>query len=488
MMQSGRSSGGAAHTEESGVNGAAPSTRWWGGLLVPGDVQAELQRLLVAATGDADGPRLVREVVAQPFEVESRISLLPFVIGVPDDSDPDRPLRALEDATTIEVDRAGSATLTTVSSVFGSELTHLTSEDLDLVLSGSAGLQLAVLDWGAPTSWRPVEVDGAEIPPVPVASGVLLATSAPTQVVPRSAPVGRPSLPSLLESVATGLAWTPGVPWMRHPGAKVGPLAEKGAMTALLVGTASPLGDGLDDVLLLWEGRDVEGCTVAIAVQRTRTLTPRLELPLWAGQMRATEADPWMGDILLETPADDEGALPYRYRLAAYRAARLYFPSRRLAASDPCVAGSTAPLLLDLTSDSPFEVLRVDLRTVDADGGDFDEDSRGLLLVIDPDEPPVRWAPAIDETGARLVGGIETGRLAIGDAAAGVRVEEERELGIFGAGSMRTLELKRSTALGPADMAIVGSLGGDGPSWTLTGHAEDGHIVAVLIANFDLYG
>ena len=513
-------------TADFGVSvGHETEKRWWGGLLVPADCHEALLQLGDVRDGDADGPCLVREVVEQEFHVDGRVSVLPFIIGRPEPHDPRRPLESLEDAVTVTIDHEGPAVLRTVSSVFA-EGHEEREQDFDLVIDGHFGLWLVSLSWGEVESWQPARIGDREAPPLPAATGAVLATVPPERVLPSAerarrwtlpgrkgfrpsqsahmpwrAASGGPegtstrALPELLDAAATwGASRSPGgsrqgARFISYPGASLRTLVQDGAEVLLLSGLASNISGTSDDVLLMWEGRDGTGRTVAVAVQRSRTLSPRLALPLWEGQQPATVPDPWMGDILEDTSADGGAQLGLsRYRLAAHRAARLSFPSRRIVAADPCVAGSTRPVDIELPHEGPYEVLRVDLHAVRPDGSDFPEQSRGLLLVVDPATPPVRWEPAADDRGRPVVGGIDTGRLALGDAVAGRRCERRFRQGLLGAGFSRTLELLRGAHDRPADLAILGSLGGDGPSWTLTGRAADGRAVAVLVANFDLYG
>ncbi len=172
-------------------------------------------------------------------------------------------------------------------------------------------------------------------------------------------------------------------------------------------------------------------------------------------------------------------------RLRVTPVGRLTFPSRRIVASDPCVAGRASTLGLELPGEGPFPVLRADLIDVTDAGTELDVQARGILLVIDESRPPIRWEAARDASGEVLHCDIDSGQLLLADADGAGHVQREYDEGTVDFGATARVALLRSDPVRPADIAVLADLAGDGPGWVVVGVSEDERPVAVLVANFD---
>lgn len=493
---------------------------WHGDHLIDAATPDEVARLAAMDDGSGSDEGLVRRVRAFPAVLAGTVTLHGFSMQDPQKAPPSAPLAPFAEGTTVAVPEGGAAIVTVVSlePPDGLEDAERMMRRLDL----RSGLEQVTIRWGDPTTWVPAEpLRGA--PATAVESAFVLALAPVDRVVPsitearawlsgtKRLPGGRrgqalrerghawPAVPTvgswddeaadpwvlggLLEEASVRME-DQRAPLLLAPVPRVTTLVPDGA--PVLIGTA---GGGLveqtnDQLLTLWEGRDDDGRTVALAVHRSSDHVPALDLPLWHGQRPTDPPDGWCGEIM-EYREEDDPEYVSRYRLRVTPFGRIMFPSRRIVASDPCVAGRSPALGLELAGEGPFSVLRADLLTVMDDGGDLEEPSRGILVVLDAVEAPVRWESARDADGQPIDCGIDTGQLLLGDAEGSGAVQRQYDEGTVNFGAQSRMTLLRSDPVRHADIAVLGDLGGDGPAWVVVGVAEDGHPVAVMVANFD---
>ena len=494
---------------------------WHGDHLIDAATPGEVARLSVIEDGSGSDGGLVRRVRELPVTLAGTVTLLGFSMQDPQKAPPSAPLAPLAESTTVAVAEGTAATMTVVSlePPDGLEDAERMLRELDL----RSGVELVTVRWGEPTTWVPAEpLRGA--PATTVESAFVLALAPSDLIVPSvteargwlsgtaQVPGGRRGQ-TLRErghdwsAVPTVGSWDDAAadPWvlgglleevsgrtgeqrgsLLAPVPRVTTLVPEGA--PVLVGAA---GGGLvqrtnDQLLTLWEGRDAAGRAVALAVHRSSDDVPAIDLPLWPGQRPTDPPDGWCGEVM-EYEAEDDPGYVSRYRLRVIPVGRLVFPSRRIVASDPCVAGTSPALGLELPGEGPFTVLRVDVMALMDSGNELDEEARGILVVLDPDEAPVCWEPASDAEGRPIDCGIDTGQLLLGDAEGSGAVERQYDEGTFPHSEAR-MRLLRSDPAQPADIAVLADLGGDGPAWVVVGSAQDGHPVAVMVANFDPLG
>jgi hypothetical protein len=491
---------------------------WHGDHLIDAATQAGIARLIALEDGDDPGTGLVHRVREFASEVDGAVMIHGFDLSDPRKAAAEAPLGQLADAPTIEAPRSRPATVRVVSLEAPSDLDDATRMRRELLLD--SGVALVTVRWGSVATWVPAEPSNGA-PATTVESALLVALAPADRVVP--------SIADALASLGDG-KFAPGGErgqrlretgrtWASVPEVEVwegdaadawvlGGLLERAAdprdltrssllgapiprITTLMPGGAPVLvasaGGGLvsrttDRLLTLWEGRDEGDRTVAVAVHRSAAQSPALDLPLWPGQRPTDPPDGWCGEVM---EYEDEPGYVDRYRFRVTPIGRLRFPSRRIVASDPCVAGRSSALGLDLPGEGPFAVLRVDLMDVTHDGTELDRQARGILLVLDEGHPPVRWEAAQDAEGQPIVCVIDTGQLLLGDAEGSNEVQRQYDEGTAQYGSQARLSLRRSDARRPADIAVLADLGGDGPGWVVVGSAEDDRPVAVLVANFD---
>lgn len=431
------------------------------------------------------------------------------------------PLAALDAGPTVAVPSCRTATVTVVSQEPPDGLQD--PERLLRQLHPASGVELVVVSWGDVAIWVPAEpLRGAAA--TAVGSAFVLA---PVDCIVPSLPEARGWLADTGRVPGgqrgqgrreRGHTWpaVPAVESWREDASDVwvlGGLLEEASdlggaerssllvapfpwITTLTPGGAPVLvataGGGLvsrtnDRVLTPREGRDGEGSSVAVALHRSSGDIPALELPLWPGQTSSHPTDGSCGEVMEYEDGDDPDYVS-RCRLRVTPFGRLTFPSHRIVASDPCVAGCSPALGLELPDEGPFVVLRADLLTVMDNGRELVGETRGILVVLDEVAAPVRWEPARDAEGRPIHCSIDTGQLLLGDAEGSNAVQRQRHEGTVDYGSQARLRLLRSNPLRPADIAVLEDLGGDGSAWVVVGVAEDGHPVAVMVSNFDPLG
>ena len=493
---------------------------WHGDHVVEGSTADDVARLASVADGAEVERGLVHRVRDFVTQLDGAVLVHVFDLADPQKAPEGAPLAALEAAPTFLAPSAQPATVRVVSREAPDGLDEAERMRRELLLD--PGVVLAAVMWGDVDVWVPA-TPGTGAPTATVEQAFLMALAPAERVVPsmadaRALLAGSVAVPGgergqrLRES---GRTW-PGVPmvdsWAEEAADAwvLGGLLDLttdpqdlarssliGApipvMTTLVPGGASVVvasaGQGhvtrkSDRLITLWEGKDGEGRTVAVALHRSATVIPPLELPLWTGQQPSDPPDGWCGEVM-EYEEEDEPGYISRYRLRVTPFGRIAFPSLRIVASDPCVAGRSPALGLELPGEGPFPLLRADLLTVMDDGGDLEEQARGILVVLDPDAAPARWEPARDVDGDPIRCVIDTGQLLLGDAEGSSVVQRQYDEGTVNFGAQSRMTLLRSDPVRPADIAVLADLGGDGPAWVVVGVAEDGHPVAVMVANFD---
>jgi len=495
-----------------------PGRAWHGDHLIDAATAGDVAGLLAVEDGVATEGGLVYRVHEFTADLGGAVLIHGFDQYVPRKGPVDSPLGHLADAPTVEVTKDISATVRVVSMTAPEN-----PEDLDRLFRAMllrSGVVLATVRWGDPVDWVPAEPSrGAAA--AAARSAFMLALAPHDRVIP-SLSSTRGWLAE--EGVAPGgergqRLREGGETWRGVPTVSswdddasdvwvLGALLERAMnrtgegrstifsarapqMTTLVPGGASvliaPLGIGFslgahDGLLTLWEGKDSAGLTVGVAVHRSAADMPSVALPLWPGQRPSDPPDGWSGEVMEYEDAD--GYLE-RYRLRATPVGRLMFPSRRIVASDPCVAGRSPVLDLVLPSEGPFAILRTDLVDVTDDGTELDGQARGILLVIDERCSPVRWEAARDVSDVPIDCAIDSGQLLLADADGANVVQQEYDDGTVDYAASSRLVLRRSDPFRPADIAILGDLSGDGPAWVVVGRAEDGRPVAVMVSNFN---
>jgi hypothetical protein len=498
---------------------------WHGDHLVDPATPGDILRLLEVVDGTDSGHGLVHRVREFAAEVDGAVVIHGFGISDPRKAPETAPLGQLEDAPTFEAPRSRPATVTVVSREAPDGLDDIERRLRELPLG--SGVMLVTVAWGDVATWVSASpLRGA--PATTVESAFMLALAPAERVVPSlrearrslAGDAGDPGVPggapggqrgqTLRErgftwpSVPDVATWDDDAadPWVlsgllervtdrRSPGHATPLGVPVPRITTLVPGGAPVLvasaGGGLipqvsDRLLSLWEGKDESGRTVAIAVHRSAAEVPPLALPIWSDQRASDPSDRWSGEV---TEHEYEWGEVARYRLRVTPFGRLTFPSRRIVASDQCVAGRSPAMGLTLQSAGPFPVLRADLMTVLDEGGELDGQSRGILLVLDADRAPSRWEPATDVDGRPIDCSIETGRLFLGDAEGANALQRQVDEGTAAYQPQARLVLHRSDPRLPADLAVLADLAGDGPAWVVVGMAEEDRPVAVLVANFD---
>jgi hypothetical protein len=493
---------------------------WHGDHVVEGSTADDVARISAVADGTETDGGLVHRVREFATWVDGSVLVHGFDLTVPRKALEGSPLAALETAPTIAAPRSQPATVRVVSLDPPDGLEE--GEWMHRELLGDPGVVLATVAWGDVAAWVPA--DPRTGPPTATVEQAFLVALAPAErVVPniaeaRALLAGSDAVPGGERGQglrASGHSWTsvPTVdswadeasdPWvlggLLHLTADPKDPARSTLFGAPIPSMTTVVPDGApvlvasaargfvarmsDRIITLWEGRDGDDRTVAVALHRSATVIPPLDLPLWPEQLPADPPDGWCGEVMEYQEEDDpEYVSRCRFRITPF--GRLAFPSRRIVASDPCVAGRSPALGLELPDEGPFPVLRVDLLTVMDHGGDLDEPARGILVVLDAAEAPVRWEPALDADGQPIDCAIDTGRLLLGDAEGSGAVQRQYDEGTVNFGAEFRLALLRSDPVRPADIAVLSDLGGDGPAWVVIGVAEDGHPVAVMVANFD---
>lgn len=500
--------------------GQLDAYNWHGDHVVEGSTADDVLRLAAAADGTGTEGGLVHTVRDFATQVDGAVLVHGFDLTDPQKAPEGAPLAALETAPTFAAPRSQPAMVRVVSLDAPEGLEE--GERMRRELLGDPGAVLVTISWGDVTAWVPAHPETGA-PTATVEQALLVALAPAEQLVPsiaeaRALLAGSGAVPGAetgqrLRENGRTWAGVPKVdswadeasdPWMlgglldltTDPkdlarSSMLG--APIPSMTTLVPGGAPVLvasaGRGLvartsDRIMTLWEGKNSEGLTVAVALHRSATVIPALDLPLWHGQRPTDPPDGWCGEVMEYREEDDpEYVSRYRFRVTPF--GRIMFPSRRIVASDPCVAGRSPSLGLELAGEGPFPVLRADLLTVMDHGGDLEEPSRGILVVLDPDEAPVRWEPARDADGQPIDCGIDTGQLLLGDAEGSGAVQRQYDEGTVNFSAQSRMTLLRSDPVRHADIAVLGDLGGDGPAWVVVGVAEDGHPVAVMVANFD---
>jgi hypothetical protein len=491
---------------------------WHGDHLIDAATPQEIARLAALEDGTGtDGP-LVHRVREFSTELDGAVLIHSFDIKDPQQAPAGQPLGHLGAGPSLAAPRSTPATVRVVSLEAPERLGEADRMRMELLLE--SGVVLTMVSWGEVSKWVPASTTRGA-PATTVEQAFLLALAPAERVVPsidaaRAWLAESDALPGgergqrLREngrkwaSVPTTDSWEAQAadPWIvggllglatdplnQDRSTKLGapipqlrPIVPGGAPVVLASASGGLLTRTNDQLLTLWEGKDEEDGTVAVAVHRSEAEMPRLELPLWPGQRQADPPDGWCGEVM---EYEDDPGYVERTRLKVTPSGRLAFPSRRIVTSDPCVGGRSPALGLALESEGPFPVLRADLVSVMDEGRELDDQARGILLVIDEVHAPVRWEPARDEEGEPIDVVIDTGQLLLGDAVGSREIQRQYDEGTVNYGAQSRLTLLRSDPVQPADMAVLADLGGDGPAWVVIGVSEDERPVAVLVANFD---
>jgi hypothetical protein len=501
------------------MGNAPEGAMWFEEHLVDARTGTEVAELFDAVDGTPVGNGLVRRIDEFATTVDGRVAFLGLDWRELRQAPAGSPLAHLEAASDVVVPERQTALVRMVQRRAPEDLEP--QERMRSELLSDAGMDLLAIHWGEVARWVPAATVGGRAPAMTVHGGLLVLLAPIERAVPSVDDAlgslqrhGRlPGGTSGQRSRERGVDW-PSVPrvadWS-EPGAdrwmlaglvelliETADAAPMGAAqlllpspTELVPGGApvllgrpwSPLIGRRDDGLLtLWEGRDRDGGLVAVACHRSAGPLPALPMPLWPDQRPASTPDGWYGELM---EYEDEHGEVSRYRLRVTPVGRLELTSQRIVASDPCVAGRVPPLGITAPASGPFPVHRVDLLSVGEDGNESDDESRGILLVLDTEHGPVRWGSSTDDEGQPLECSIDTGLLLLGDARGVHAIQQGYDEGTIEYSVTARLALHRSDPGHPADVAILSDLGGDGPAWIVTGYAEDGHPVAVMVANFD---
>ena len=492
---------------------------WHGDHLIDAATPEEIGRLAAVEDGDDAGGGLVHRIDEFSSEVDGAVLLYGFEPFIARKAPRRDPLAHLRTGPRIDVPRSRPATVRIVSLVAPDGLDD--AERMQREFSRGAGVGLVTVQWGEVASWVAAEPSlGA--PATAVEMAFMLALAPAERVVPSVeaarewltggavAPGGErgqrlrenghrwPSVPTvgswepetsadwvlaaLLER-ASRVSSAERASFFGALAPRMTTLVPDGAPVLIAV-AGSRISAASDRLLTLWHGKDGSGRTVGVALHRSAPAMPAMELPLWEGQRASDPPDGWLGEVLEHRDEDDPGYVS-RSRLRVTPLGRLTLRSRRIVTSDPCAAGRSPALGLEVADVGPYLVLRADLLCVMDDGSELDEQSRGILLVLDEVHAPVRWEPARDADGHLIDCGIDSGQLLLGDAQGVNAVQRQYDEGTVDHGSQARLRLLRSDPGLPADIAVLADLGGDGPAWVVVGVAEDGHPVAVMVANFD---
>jgi len=497
---------------------APEGTMWFGEYLIVEQTEALVADLFAAVDGSASDRGLVRRVQEFEAAVDGLVTFFGFDWTDPRQAPHGAPLGHLVAAPGIAVPERQTVHVRMVDRQASDDLEP--AERMRQEFLGDAALDLLAIHWGEVVNWVPAQPVGGRAPVMNVQSGFLITLADPRRIVPsvqqarewlreqRRGPGGERG--QRLRELGHSWSKVPrAADWDEESAERwvlsglLDQLAERAnaepfalirsqlpVLTELVPGGGavlagrpwSPLIGASDDGLLtLWEGRGADGAMVAVAVHRSAGALTHLPMPLWPDQQPTSPPDGWCGEVM---EYEDEPGEFSRFRFRITPVGRLQLPSQRIVASDPCVAGRQPALGITLPSVGPFSVHRTDLVWVTEEGGDLDEQARGILLVLDPHHSPTRWEPSTDDDGRPIECAIDTGLLLLGDATGAHVIQQGYDEGTIEYGAAR-LALLRSDPARPADLAILSDLGGDGPAWVVTGLAEDGHPVAVMVANFD---
>lgn len=490
--------------------------------LIDADTAAHVAERFIARDGSVDDLGLITHVTEVESTVDGRVAVLGFDWQRMRKAPADAPFGHLEAAPQFEVPEGQRVGVRIVTREAPEG--ELRRSILNRAWVNASGLELVAIHWGDVERWEPAQpADGGSavltmspslaitlarpesiVPSVPAAMRVL----ADAGEVPggsagqhaRAAGHTYPSVPhvagwedpgaeawvlsALLNRAIDPVANPDQASLLGQPHPRITTLVDGGA-PVILAAPGNAFHSGVDDRLLtLWQGLDREGRPSAVAVHRSVGAATAEALPLWDGHAQQRGKGLWAGELVATTAADSD-EVEYRSKLLATRVGRLHVPSQQLVASDPCIAGHTPRLGMRTASSGPFPVLRLDLAYVNEEGTVRDETLRGILLVLDEQDAPVRWEPAVDDHGQAIALSIDTGMLMIADADAAQVVQQRRDEGTLEYSVSPRLALHRSDPTGPADIAELSDLGGDGPAWVTVGRSAGGAVVAVLVANFD---
>ena len=490
--------------------------------LVDADTAAHVAERFTARDGGIDDIGLVTHVTAIESTVDGRVAVLGFNWQSMREAPEGAPFGHLETAPQLEVlgERPVGVRIVTREAPEG----ELRRSILDRAWLNGSGLELVAIHWGDVDRWEPAEpVDGGSAV-LNLNPSLAITLARPEAIVPsvaeamralaaagevpggsagqhaREAGLSYPSVPHVAGWDEPGAeAWVLSALLNRaldpdanpdqasllgKPHPRVANLVDGGAQV-ILAAPGNSFQNGVDDRLLtLWQGLDRDGRNVAVAVHRSVGVAPAEPLPLWDREAEQGGTGLWAGEVAITTAVDSD-EVEYRSQFVATRVGRLTVPSGRLVASDPCVAGRTPRLGIRTSSPGPFPVLRLDLADVNEQGQVRDETLRGILLVLDEQDAPVRWEPAVDDQGQRIGLSIDTGMLMVADADAAQVVQHRRDEGTLEYSVCPRLALHRSDSSRAADIAELSDLGGDGPAWVTVGRSTGGEVVALLLANFD---
>ncbi len=154
---------------------------WHGDHLVDAATAGDVARLLAVQDGTETDGGLVYRVHEFTTAVEGAVVVNGFDRQLPRKAPVDAPLRQLADATKVEVERVGPATVL-VASIAGPDSAE-DSDELFRELFRQSGVVLATVRWGDVATWVPAEPSRGA-PAAAVGSAFLLALAPHERVVP----------------------------------------------------------------------------------------------------------------------------------------------------------------------------------------------------------------------------------------------------------------------------------------------------------------